>query len=281
VSEEHNEQRPADADTGPTQSIPGESAPAPPPSTPSARGPNRWAWPVAILLLAVVGVILALADVALDSPWLGPLGNVMVGRPIVVPSPGRAVPKFDRFRIDDRLSIAGPFGRVERISPIVALRAFLSNGAGLIFLALAALALFPRRARIAVQRLEDRNGPPIALAAGVATFLLALAAIILLGFTLIFLAVIPVVLLFALAADLFGIACIALAVGRLIQRRLNLGAAHPLIAGLAGVLIVFDLAVVPFVGVLALAAVALAGLGLTVVTRFGSESGWSFGDLSW
>lgn len=229
----------------------------------------------------MVGIILALADVALDSPWLGPLGSVIVGHSIVGTSPGRAIQKFDRFRIDDRLWIAGPFGRVQRFSPIAAIRTFLSNGAGLIFLTLAALALFPHRARVAVKRLEDRNGPQIALAAGVAMFILALAAIILLGFTLIFLAVIPVVLLVALTGALFGIACISLGLGRLMQRRLNLGAAHPLIAGLAGVLIVFDLAVVPFVGLLALAAVALAGLGLAFVTRFGSESGWSFRELSW
>jgi hypothetical protein len=282
VSEEQKEQRPADSESS-TNSDPGSSAPPPPvpPTTATgAQGPNRWAWPVAIAFLAVVGVILALADVALDSPWLGPLGGVMVRHPIVGPSP-LAVQKFDRFRIDERLTIAGPFGRVKRFSPVTALRAFLSNGAGLIFLALAALALFPRRARVAVQRLEDRYGLPIAFAAGVATFLLALAATILLGFTLIFLAVVPVVLLVALTAALFGIACISLAVGRLMQRRLNLGAAHPLIAGLAGVLVVFDLAVVPFVGFLALAALALIGLGLTVVTRFGSESGWSFGDLNW
>ena len=54
-----------------------------------------------------------------------------------------------------------------------------------------------------------------------------------------------------------------------------------MLAGLAGALVIFDLAVIPYAGVLALAIVAIAGLGLAVVTRFGSESGWSFGDLSW
>src|SRR5437870_1297186 len=32
---------------------------------------------------------------------------------------------------------------------------------------------------------------------------------------------------------------------------------------------------------IAFAAVAMAGLGLAVVTRFGSAGGWSFGDLIW
>jgi len=60
-----------------------------------------------------------------------------------------------------------------------------------------------------------------------------------------------------------------------------LASVHPLIAALAGALVVFDLAVIPYAGVFAFAALAMAGLGLAVVTRFGSAGGWSFGDLSW
>jgi hypothetical protein len=45
--------------------------------------------------------------------------------------------------------------------------------------------------------------------------------------------------------------------------------------------VVFDLAVIPYAGVIAFAAIAIAGLGLTVVTRFGSSAGWSFVDLDW
>jgi hypothetical protein len=39
--------------------------------------------------------------------------------------------------------------------------------------------------------------------------------------------------------------------------------------------------VIPYAGVFALGAVVVAGLGLAVVTRFGSAGGWSFGDLNW
>jgi hypothetical protein len=143
------------------------------------------------------------------------------------------------------------------------------------------LLLLPGRARAAVQRLEGRRGTEVALAAGVATFLLALGAIALLRFTLIFLAVIPAVFIVVLAAALFGVACISLGFGRFLQRRLGLGPAHPLLAALAGALVVFDLAVLPYMGAVALAAVAIGGLGLAVVTRFGSDTGWSFRDLDW
>jgi len=115
----------------------------------------------------------------------------------------------------------------------------------------------------------------------VATLLLMLAALLLLRFTLLFLVLIPVLIAAAVAVAVFGIACIALALGRLIQHRLGLRATHPLVASLAGALIVFDLAVIPYAGLVALAALVVAGLGVAVVTRFGSETPWSFADLKW
>jgi hypothetical protein len=243
-----------------------------------------WGWPLVLGGLTLIGLLLTIADIAIDSPWASPFAAVIAGPspatghlPGFPPKPGR----FDRFRTGLGFSFAGPFGAHGPISPLQALRALLSNGAGLIFLALTALVMFPRRVRVAVERLELRHGPEIALAAGVASLLLALAAITLLRFTLLFLAIVPVVLVVALATALFGIACIAFALGRLVRRRLRLTEAYPLLIALAGALIIFDLAVIPYVGVFALAAIAIAGLGLAVVTRFGSETGWSFGDLSW
>ncbi len=257
----------------------------PKPSSDLTRRPRgRWAWPLTLGVLALVGVLLAIADIAIDTPWLGPFAAAIVGSSELttrIPGPTPNSERFDRLRSGQRFSFAGPFGMRGPISPVQAIRALLSNGAGLIFLALGALVLFPRRVRLAVERLEVQHGPEIALAAGVATLLLTLAAIILLRFTLIFLAIIPVVLVVALATALFGIACIAFASGRFLQRRLRLTEAHPLLAGLAGALVVFDVAVIPYAGVLALAALAIAGIGLAVVTRFGSESGWAFGDLNW
>ena len=243
---------------------------------------RRWGWPLLIATLAVLGVVLAIVDTALYGPTLGPYARFVVG-----PSQIKAVPyttpnpeRFVRTRFPERMPFLW-FGSFGTASPLQALRAFLSNGAGLVLLALGVLLLFPYRARLAVERLEGRNGPAVALAAGVATFLLAVGAVALLRFTLFFLAVIPAVLVVALAAALFGIACIGFALGRLLQRRLRLGPAHPLLAALAGSLVVFDLAVIPYLGAIALAAVALGGLGLAVITRFGSEAGWSFRDLSW
>jgi len=236
-----------------------------------------------VATLAILGVVLAIADTALYGPSLGPYATFLIGPSQVISIPPQSGPPehFIRTRLPERVPFVAPFGRRVTFSPWQALRAFLSNGASLVLLALGVLLLFPGRARAAVQRLEGRHGPEVAVAAGVATFLLALGAIALLRFTLIFLAVIPAVFIVVLAAALFGIACISLGFGRFLQRRLGLGPAHPLLAALAGALVVFDLAVLPYIGAVALAAVAIGGLGLAVVTRFGSETGWSFRDLDW
>ena len=259
--------------------------PAKPASSPPVLAAS-WGWPVILGALALAGILLAIADIALYGPSLGPFGAAMPGTPalsVTSPIPER-IPNYeriDRSRVVRGFTFIAPIGFPGPISPVRGLRALLSNGAGLVFLALSALVLFPKQVRTAVGRLEDRHGPEVALAGGVVTLLLLLAAMLLLRFTLIFLALVPVVLVLALGTTLFGVACISLAAGRLLRRRLGLGDAHPLIAALAGALIVFDLAAIPYVGVVALAAVAIAGLGLAAVTRFGSATGWTFADLKW
>ena len=258
-----------------------------PTSGATARGKRwtgRWLWTVVIAALAVIGVALAVANIALDTPWLGPMSEAVVGPAVVIKQLNAEVPGSDRFernRSIQALSFQSPFRRIGRVNPLQGLRALLSNGAVLILIALAILMVFPDRARLAVQRLEARHGPEIALAAGVATLLLTLAALLLLRFTLLFLVLIPVLIAAAVAIAIFGIACIALALGRLMEHRLGLGRTHPLVASLAGALVVFDLCVIPYAGVFALAALTVAGLGIAVVTRFGSETGWSFADLKW
>jgi hypothetical protein len=246
---------------------------------------RRYGWAILILVLALAGILLAIADISAGNRWPNPMASVIVGPAsgtFAKPTPGQAQTlRFDRSRMGDRLIFDLPIGGFGPLSPYQALRAFLSNGAGLVLLALAALLLFPSRARNAVERLEASHGAEISLGAGLVMVLLTLAGITLLRFTLLFLAVVPLVLLVALVAALFGIACISLAIGRLLHRRLRLPDVHPLIAALAGALVVFDLAVIPYAGVFALAAVAMAGVGLAVVTRFGSSSGWSFVDLDW
>jgi hypothetical protein len=252
------------------------------PQTPRRR---VWAWAILIGGLALAGVLLSLADIAVGPKWPQPLAaSFTTPAKFERPHPqyGPQTVRFEQRDPSQVYVIKSPIGLAGvPLNPLQALRAFLSNGAGLVLLALAGLLIFPQRARNTVERLEGRHGVEIALVAGVAMFLLTLAAATLLRYTLVFLPVIPVLLLVVTAAALFGIACISLATGRLLHRKLKLRPVHPLIAALAGALVVFDLAVIPYAGVFVLGAVALAGLGLAVVTRFGSPSGWSFRDLNW
>jgi len=242
--------------------------------------PGRYSWAMLIGALAVAGIVLAVADIAVDKRWPNPMAQVMVGPGSRLPSTTQTL-RFDRTRVGDRLIFETPLVGFGPLSPYQAVRAFLTNGAALVLLALAGLILFPRRARNAVDRLEASPGPAIALGAGLILVLLTLGAVTLLRFTLLFLAVVPLVVAVVMVAALFGVGCISLAIGRLLHNRLHLPDVHPLIAALAGALVVFDLAVIPYAGVIAFAAIAMAGLGLTVVTRFGSSAGWSFVDLDW
>jgi hypothetical protein len=252
-------------------------------SDPSSRPHllRRWGWVILIAGLVLVGILLSLADTSARVAHLYPIrGQVAGSPPVVTQRLETKTLRFDNGPLGGRL-VFEPFIGLGPLSPVDALRIFLSNGAGLVLLALAALILFPTRARNAVERFEGRYGAGVALGAGLVMVLLAAAATTLLRFTLLFLGLVPLVLLSILIASLFGIACISLAIGRLLHRRLHLPDVHPLIPALVGALVVFDLAVIPYAGVFALGAVAVAGLGLAVVTRFGSAGGWSFGDLNW
>lgn len=75
---------------------------------------------------------------------------------------------------------------------------------------------------------------------------------------------------------LVGIVAISLPLGRLIGRRFGLADQPPLIDLFAGLLVVFILGQLPFVGIIALAALAITGFGALVQTRAGSARGWDF-----
>lgn len=240
---------------------------------------RRWGWVILIGGLALAGILLSLADTSARVAF--PLKGAVFGpHTMVTQKLETRTMRFDNGPLSDKFVFAPVIG-LGPLNPLQALRLFLSDGAGLVLVALAALILFPSRARNAIERLEGRYGAGIAFGAGLVMVVLAAAVTTLLRFTLLFLGLVPLVLLGIVVAALFGIACISLAIGRLLHRRLHLPDVHPLIPALVGALVVFDLAVIPYAGVIALGVVVVAGLGLAVVTRFGSKGGWSFGDLNW
>ncbi len=231
----------------------------------------RWRWPALLAGLLLIGLGLAWLDATWFRPSLpfdlglgiGPRARWAAFRGPAPLEPGLRNPTFQ--------FIPG--------SQLFGFWVLASNGLVFMLLALGMLALFPSRIRLAVERLEAPLGPAVAFAAGFATLLIILGGSFLLRFSVIFPALLPVLWVTGALAAAFGTAAVSLAVGRLLRRPLGEGA--PLALGLAGVLVIFDLGLLPLAGTFLLALFVLAGLGLAIVSRFGSARGWSLEELRW
>jgi len=153
---------------------------------------------------------------------------------------------------------------------------FLSAGVGVALVALAALLALPGRARRAADRVSFA-ALPLMFAAGIATLLLGLALTVLLQVGFVLVSIVPFLYGLALLGAVFGVAALALAAGRWLRARL--GPAPPLLAALAALLVLLDVSLVPVAGWLVLAVAAVTSLGLSVLTRVGSATGWSLDEL--
>ena len=231
----------------------------------------RWAWPLLISGLVIVGLLLAWADSTAFHD--------------VFPYPFPQVRPRGQFRPPE-LNIPGGVLRAPRFfSPglgpaggIYTFWWFLSVGAGLVLLVLGVLVAMPARARRVAERVHPAT-LSLFLAAGVATVLLVFAVSELMRETFILLSLVPFLWALSLLAILFGAGGLALAFGGWLRTRL--GDVHPLIAAFVAALALYDVALVPFAGWIALAAVAVTALGIAVVTRLGSPGGWSLEELDW
>ena len=84
-----------------------------------------------------------------------------------------------------------------------------------------------------------------------------------------------VTLLIALVAlTFFGLVAVGLALGRWALKRVNAGPASPLWELVAGMLILFPLSLLPFIGWPLIGLAAIFGFGAVLTTKFGSEEGW-------
>jgi hypothetical protein len=233
----------------------------------------RWGWPALLATLLTAGVLLSWADSTL---WSGlfpqPFAAGRVERSIVGPAP---IPPIG-------LGAPPPGARVFRgfgyAGGIYTIWWFLAAAAAFGLVVIATVVSFPRRVRQAGSRLQPAT-LSVFFAAGVVTVVLVAAVTQLIRVTIVLLSFVPIVWCIALLGVLFGVASLALFVGRGLSRRL--GPAHPVVAILGAVLLLIDVALVPVAGWVALAVVALTGLGVAVVTRLGSDNGWSLEDLNW
>lgn len=229
--------------------------------------PSMRAWIVVVGCLLAAGAALAWADAVVLHPFLPAppttarflARKVAPGAVVELPLPGFGI----GFRTRDGFG----YGWVLATAAVL-------GGAVVI-----AMALAPRRVRAAVERAEAPGGLLVVVVAGAVTTLLVVTASLLLRYTFLLVGLAPVLWVGALVALVFGLAGLGVYAGRRLQRRI--GAAPPLLAGLAGVVLVLDIALIPYAGWAFAGLVVITAIGLAVVTRFGSPDGWSLDALDW
>jgi hypothetical protein len=227
----------------------------------------RWTWLGLLAGLVAVALLLAWADSTVFQPAF-PRPPEAARRGGFRPPPVAFFPPLGR----------GEFTGLGRVGGLYTFWWFLSVGAALVLVTLATLLTVPVRVRRAAERVGP-SGLSFMLAAGVAAALLGLAVTELLRTTFVLLSFVPFLWALTGIGIAFGEAALVLAFARWLRARL--GPAPPLLAALAGVLVLVDVGLVPVAGWLLLVVVAVVSLGLAVLTRAGSPSGWSLEELNW
>lgn len=230
-----------------------------------SRSLANWRWTALLATLLILALGLAWVDSVLVGHFKNPLEPAAAAGPYPFPPPGA--------RRLDSLRILGPIGG------IFSFWWFLSVVVGLLAVTVLVVVALPTRIRGAIDALESTGGPLLALVAGVASLLLLAAFSLVVRLSVVLLPLLGVIWALGALGVLFGAATLSLFVGRLLRRRL--GSVNPVVAALAGLLLLTDLALLPYVGVVALAVLALTSLGVAVMTRVGSARGWSLEELDW
>lgn len=142
---------------------------------------------------------------------------------------------------------------------------------GALVLALVVVAIWPNHTAAVGAAIETRLGRATLI--GLAAWLLFVPGMILLAITLIGIPLVPVWILFYVAAAAFGHAAISVVVGDRVGRLANANMTI-LVKVLVGALVLAALGLVPGLGAVAAIAVAIVGLGAVLDTRFGTNRPW-------
>lgn len=162
-------------------------------------------------------------------------------------------------------------------------------GIGLAFLSLAALLsigaatvyLFPDRLRVLRDTLTVPLGRRFNLGfIGLLGYLICLLLLLILVTLVVGLPVAAVLLTLLTATTVLGWVAVGLVCGRWLSDRLALPVSTPLADLAIGLLLLFPLGLIPWLGWILVAALASLGFGAVLVTKFGSPEGWSLEPLS-
>jgi len=253
------------------------------------------------LLAALLALALILAAIVnlLPSEWqpevplIPPFGRVSAGaRPqdvslvpdltpaasaVATPQPGRGLAdRTARVEASDLVRGFVFFG--VRRGGVNGFTVHMASLLTLILGGLLALFLVPARLGRVAGTLRGRWNRRVRLGLlGVAGGLIVVATSILSVFTSVGIPIWLLVSTLGLVAVVLGLAAVSLPLGRWIGYRAGLPEQPALVDLLAGLLILFILNLLPFVGGLLLLLAALLGLGAVLQTRAGSERPWTFG----
>lgn len=137
-------------------------------------------------------------------------------------------------------------------------------------LALLVFLIFPLRTRMVLDRLERHPG--LSVAAGVLGCVAIIPLAVLLAITILLIPLILVEFVFVLAGVFLGTAALALLIGRRLCELISPSTTpSPLVALLAGIVLITAAELVPVIGTLVLIFVGLIGLGATILS-FAGES---------
>lgn len=109
---------------------------------------------------------------------------------------------------------------------------------------------------------------------GVASIFITLSGLVIVGLPLAFLIMLGLVLV-----TLAGLVAVSLTVGSRLAKLGKTNVTSPLFQLILGVLLLFPISIVPFIGWLVVGGLSCLGLGTILLTRFGSEEGWSLAAL--
>lgn len=137
-------------------------------------------------------------------------------------------------------------------------------------LALLVFLIFPLRTRMVLDRLERHPG--LSVAAGVLGCVAVIPLAVLLAITILLIPLILLEFVFVLAGVFLGTAALALLIGRRLCELISPSTTpSPLVALLAGIVLITAAELVPVVGTLVLIFVGLIGLGATILSFAGEN----------
>ena len=235
---------------------------------------------VFVMALAVVSLCMLLAVAAAPWPNNPPLSFNVVAPPSLLSAPP---PNAGRLLIPP----VGTTSRALGLRPFGVDRAGLAGVwwhvgslAALFVLAALVLALMPRRVNVLAEVISNDWGQRFLagvigllgyLAAGLLTFVLFVNVV---GAPLVAILILGVYL-----ATAIGLAAVALAAGRAICHALRLAPHGPIFHMGIGVVVLFILTIVPYVGWIVAGIAALLGFGAFLWTRGGDTTRWSLDEL--